>query len=597
MSVLGIPVSAVSASVPIDLRIVVDMSKPMLDEDPRALRGKALEYLIQATPDNGMAGIWSYADYIRIIAKHQTSGGLWKQVASIKSSGLVSDGTKADLAGGLKAATWDLGKENLPPAHVVVLSNGAMRTGKGPQEDAAARMALLSQWAVSLAGSHVKVHTIGIGSLSNDSADLLRQLAELSGGRHYQVKDAASLQTALLALTRSIRNAPLARIDATGRFNVAPGAQKLTFTWMDTDSSAPSPKIEQPDGQIFTRMSSVEDGRWVVASNFEIVTINSPQPGWWAVDGAQPDNLSVFGEIEIEAKGISSTVVPSDENSVRVRLSSGGEVITNLDFLALLHIRAWVVFGTDREPLPIDIEGDTFVAHFVNLANGPHTFEFEVTAPTFTRHFEMPFLVANPLLVEIRNSVEEGMVAWLQFSHPELDYSRLKVSGIVRKPPHIASIVPASRMPGGLWKIPLGNPQGIIEVAFTVAGTYLNGKGVYVKTSVHAVTVPLEEGQEVVLRYDGNGKLLATPVPQMLDFIDEPESNGNTPNYGLATADALVDTQPPVTAEPQPPSLPLLPLWFVALIAVLNLAIGGVIWWLNKPRALPFTPLEVIEPV
>ena len=273
---------------------------------------------------------------------------------------------------------------------------------------------------------------------------------------------------------------------------------------------------------------------------------------------------------------------------------SQGDQIKQTDFLGLLDVRAWVVTQSERRPLPVDRLDTEFVAFFVNLEDGAHDLEVQVVAPTFVRNVTVPFVVSNPLHVDLVQKPGEEAIAWVQFSHPQVDYATVRATGIVRKPPQITSLIPGERMPGGLWRIPLGFSGGIVEVAFSAAGNYLDGKGVFLKSKPHAVNLPLALGEKLTLCFDAQGKLISLPVekPQAVDSFrrDRPAVAEQLAGE-LATANAPGEVPiADVPSMPLEPQLPPIPIWFVALITLLNFAIGGVIWWLNKPKSLPSAP-------
>jgi hypothetical protein len=602
--VIGIPVQAAEVGSSIDLRVVVDMSEAMQIRDPDNLRSEGIEFLIRSLPDQAHAGVWSYARHTQKVAQFGPANALWKQIASIHVDSLKASGDQADLPGALRAASWDIDKKTKGTSHIVLFGNGDIRLGKTTTEDAQARQNLLSTWALGLRRARIVVHTIGFSTdgfstdgfstdvKSGDDLDLLRQLAEVSGGLHQVVADRSELQSVLLDVQRRVALQPKPQLDAAGRFQVAPGAQRLTMLWFALDSRESEPKLLAPNGVEFSRLTSLPNGRWLLAQNFEIVTLDEPQPGWWQIIGATPDRLSVFGELDIRIEGVASTVVPTDDSRVEIRLFSQGLQISDADFLDLLDIRAWVVTQGERRPLPVDRQDSEFTAFFVNLDNGAHDLEVQVVAPTFVRSVTVPFVVNNPLRVDIMQQPGEEAIAWVQFSHPEVDYASVRTTGIVRKPPQIAALIPGKRMPGGLWRIPLGFSDGIVEIAFSAAGNYLSGKGVFLKSKPHAVNLPLGTEEKLTLRFDAQGKLINLPVGKhQADAINDAEQisgDFKTANNPAGVAASKAGAMPAST--PPEPQLPLLPLWFVALIALLNFAIGGAIWWLNKPKPLPFTP-------
>ncbi|MCR9258481.1 MAG: hypothetical protein NXH95_02070 [Pseudomonadaceae bacterium] len=577
----------VASAAPVDLRLVVDVSQATHGADRSNARRTALEYFIRALPDDAYAGVWSYAQYVRQVAKLDISDGLWKQVASIHAASLQPEGGQAKLEAALLAATkLPARHDTSQAAHMVLVGSGVLRSGAGETADKQARQRILTQWLPEQRTRNRKIHTIAIGQPEHSDHVLLRQLSEFTGGVHVVAGDATGLRDALVDVLAHVEPQPLVQADEAGRFQVAPGATRLTVTWFGAPELSADPRIELPDGQTYSRNAALTGGRWLLDQSFEMLTIEDPLPGWWTLKGKVPDQLAVFGELGVKIDGIDATVVPTDESKATISLFDGDQLISLPSFLDLLQVRAWVHSGADRSPLPVERVDTQYVAHFVTLDDGFHELEVEIVAPTFKRRFLMPFTVANPMLVDILADENGQATAWFQFSHPEVDYATLKATGMVRKPPQIASLIPGQALPAGVWRIPLDQNDGIVEVSFSAAGNYLDGSGLFIKTKPHAISLPLMAGERLRLRYDAQGKMIEMPAPDL--FLAE----GLAEETDTAYAEPSTTTQTPASAAeptaavPAASELPLIPLWFVALISLLNFVLAAGIWWLNKPKPL-----------
>ncbi len=582
---------ASDTSAPIDLRMVVETSAAMGTADPQNLRGQGLELLIRGRPDASQAGLWSYSRHTTQVARYESVSALWRQVASIHAGSLRPGSSQADLPGALQAATWDFNSAGRGRVHLVLLATGGINLGGTDEKNQLARRDLLAAWGADLARQRITLHAIGFSADGAD-ADLLKQLAELSGGLYRPVSDAASLNAAVLDIQNMVMTAPQARVDEAGRFQIAPGAERFTVLWFLDDAADEAPELEQPGGARIGRLTPLPGGRWLRAQQFEVATIEAPQPGWWRVVGPTPDRVQVYGEIGVQVDGLDSPLVPSEDSSVHITLYDNGRQIRDPAFLGLLDVRAWAIVDGERMPLPIDPTDGGFEAFFVNLHDGAHQFEVDVIAPTFSRVVSKPFVVSNPLRVEIREHADGGAAAWLHFSHPEVDYATVRTAALVRKPPQIATLIPGVRMPAGIWQIPLEDREGIVEIAFSIAGNYLDGKGVYVKTKPHALQLPLAPGSDVTLRYDAQGKLLSVPErPPAVAEASVPAPDAAAVQTQAATGSAAEVTPEVTPVPPETPPAPLIPLWFVGVISLLNLALAGFVWWLFKPA-----PLELAAP-
>lgn len=594
------PMPSALAVTEIDLRIVVDTSQAMQEVDSANLRALGTELLIRNLPDEAQAGIWSYDKYTRQVAKHGPATELWKQVASIHSNAMDSSGSAANLPHALRTATWDLDETARGKIHVVLFSNGIIASGAGVGADEEARFELLNEWASSLRRNRVVVHTISFGreetaaavEAATPSADeeLLKQIAHLSGGVHAVVSDKAELLETVLDIHSLVTRAAQAQVDGAGRFQIAPGAERFTILWFARESGPLPLSLRTPQGKTLNRLSSLPAGRWLMAQDFEIVTIERPQAGWWQIEGPRPARLAVYGELDIVVRGLQNPVVPTDETTAQIEIFSKGVKVDNLDFLALLQVQAWVQSEQDRQLVPISLEGDGFQVRFVHLRDGAHELDVRVIAPTFSRRLQVPFVVANPLRVEVTASEDGSAQAWVQFAHADVDYGSLKVAARVRKPPGIASLIPAQPMPGGMWKIELLDEsttqqrgyQGIIEAAFSIGGNYLNGKVFFMKTKPQAIVLPLADGEQIGLRFNADGKRLEDPEPAIEGGDWEPLEELQAQND---IADAGLNM--PVYQPPPAPDVMKLPLWLVGILSGLSVLLAGFLGWIYRPA--PFS--------
>ncbi len=574
-----------------DLRIVVDVSAAMHQADPDNLRGAGVELLARTVlsradkPDQtAMGGVWAYSQLTQQLVKYAPMDGLWQQVATIHARNIAGQSSQADLPAGVEAATWDLQRPDRPTTHLVLFSNGRIDTGMTPLEHDNKRQLLLNAWASKLRNARVHVHTVAVagGAAEQADLDLLRQISELSGGLHKKVTSLNEMQAFLLDVVQLMQLAPQALPDSNGRFQVAPGAAAMNVIWLAAGVED-KPVLVQPDGARLDRVAPLPAGRWVLAQDFEMVTIQEPQVGWWQVEGVKPERLTVMGELEIRVDGIQTPVIPTEESHALIRLFSEGQLVDDPGFLNLLNVRVWLSDEHRKVPLPVDVIDGGYQAFFVNLGDGAYELEVEVLAPTFRRYTRVSFVAANPLQVDFKPAADGGVVAWLNFSHADVDYSTVRAAAKVRKPPHVGTIVPAQRMPAGLFEVPVQESEGVVELSFTISGNYLNKKGFFLKTRPQTLTLPLLE--ETAFSFDANGKLLRRPnFARAAEVLPEVQDNpSGLPADSPPGQEAATQSGASAPVQPQEPPLPLIPLWFVSLITLLNLAIGGLVWWFRKP--------------
>ena len=81
-----------SAEVIPDVRLIVDISRSMVDSDPEGVRSEAMRVFVEMLPHDAYAGIWTYGRYVNMLVQHAPVDGLWKQIAAIHVADLPSVG-------------------------------------------------------------------------------------------------------------------------------------------------------------------------------------------------------------------------------------------------------------------------------------------------------------------------------------------------------------------------------------------------------------------------------------------------------------------------------------------------------------------------
>ena len=570
-----------------DVRILIETSAGMHALDEAQLRGAFAEQLLQQLPIGSHAGVWSFARLTRNLAPHEPITELWRQMGTIFVNHLEAESQQVHLFDALKAVTWDRGEAERAPIEIILLSNGQLRK-RSDLDTQQARQMLMDKWAKDVAKSRIRIHTIAVNPQPDTDLTLLQQLADLNGGLHRKLTGLSDARVAVRDILRMMQVQNEYRIDRAGRFLVAPGTQQFTVVWFADDPLQQSTALIGPNGEEYVRSSPLRGkGRWRVSRGYEMVSINNPQPGWWQTQGPKPQHIAHIGELNIQVQGLTSPVIPSDESSVVIKLFSNGQVVQNSAFLDLLKVRAWRVTDGEKVPLPVERNALVYEAFFVNLPDGAHDLQVDVQAPTFAHQVVTPFIAANPLTANLRGEANGAAAIWVTFNHSSVNYETLRVAAKLRKPPQIGSIVPAEKIPGGLWRIPVEIKEGIVEMSLTIAGNYLGGEGFFVKTKSLPINLPLEPSEEQFFRFDASGEHIVDPEP-LHPTYDDPV--GMQPDEPIAVASNLAEAGSVLEAAVEPPAV-LIPWWFVLAISGLNLALAGFLWFLFKPQ-----PLALPEP-
>ena len=176
------PLIAAEQALP-DVRIVIDISGSMKDNDPNNLRGPALELLVQQLPDGAKAGVWTFGQWVNMLVKHRQIDDQWRQQAIAAIDQITTLGLYTNIPQALETATYDI--DHLKPEYqtsLIVLTDGRVELSDSSEENAKARAGILDNLLPKLADAGIAVHTVAL-SAQADNTLLQRQilLSSLTG--------------------------------------------------------------------------------------------------------------------------------------------------------------------------------------------------------------------------------------------------------------------------------------------------------------------------------------------------------------------------------------------------------------------------------
>ena len=566
----------------LDVRIVVDLSETAHSADADGFRSQLIKEVVNFLPDDANGSVWGYSGTTLRMVNHGATDRMWRQVADIHGRHLSVRGKQSNPSTALRNALFDLDSVDRAPIELIWVGSGQINLGPGG-DIGKVRDELVNEFAPTLKTQRVRIHSLTLPGANEPDRQLMQQMADSSGGLFRQASSPEDVSRYAQDLLRLVRAHGEALVDPRGRFQIGPGTERFTAMWR----LGAEAQLRAPNGEMFSRDRPLANGRWLLAQDYEMATINDPEPGWWEAQGGAV-KVGVWSELEFLVQGLTSPVVPTDETSAFIQLFSNGQKVSSPEFLDLLDVRAWLVEGGDKEPLPVEREDGGFRAYFVHLDDGAFELEVAVIGPTFAERMVFPFVAKNPMRVDIKSSGETA-TAWVSFNHPDIDYRTLKVSAKVRKPPQLGVITPGQRMPGGVWQIPLGSQEGILEVTYSISGNYLNGQGFFLKTKPAAVTLPLAAGVTETFKFDANGMRLDRLAMKQEEA--EPIAQFVAPTEVETRAEAQAQAE--IAPMPEPVAQPnlSLPLWFAGAMSGLNLFLFAFLWWFMRPKSLELPEL------
>jgi uncharacterized protein (TIGR03503 family) len=320
-----------------DVRVVIDVSGSMKQNDPHNLRAPALRLLVNLLPPDSSAGVWMFAQGVDALVPVAPADAAWRRKAVAASRAIHSRGLFTDIGAGLEAATQDW--RQAPPAGervLILLTDGMVDVSKQKDANAAARARILSHTLPELRAAQVAVHAVALSS--NADAELLRTLALGTDGSFEQTDDAAMLERLFLRLFE--RSVPRNTLPLVGnRFQVDASVEELTLLAFRRPGAAAT-RLRNPAGKEFDASSAPPTSRWHAEAGYDLVTVAQPEAGEWMLVGdSDPDNrVMVLTSLQLVAASLPDNLFAGEQLAVQARLTEGDSTISRAEFLQLVKV-------------------------------------------------------------------------------------------------------------------------------------------------------------------------------------------------------------------------------------------------------------------
>lgn len=394
-----------------DIRVLIDVSGSMKQNDPRNLRRPAMDLLVQLFPVESRAGIWTFGQYVNMLVPHDTVTAAWREQSAQKSRLVNSVALHTNIGLALEKAIYDDGQKKYSDtasfnASVILLTDGVVDIAKDPTVNEQERQRIFQTLLPRYQAAGIAIHTVALST--NADVDLLERLAIETGGIFAIAEDAEDLNRIFLrAFDQSSPSdrAPL----KDNRFLIDSSVEEFTAL-VFKQSGSDATQIQSPDGQVFSADSEDASLRWFASDAYDLITIQQPIEGEWAIDAAiDPDNrVTVVSDLILAVEPIANNLYYGDEAALKVSVLDGGEVISRDEFLDLFAVTA-SLSQANKEFWQQVLERD-------NNSAGIYTHQFDiqeldlldeyvlqviVDGKTFKREKTLNFTVRKPFKVEL----------------------------------------------------------------------------------------------------------------------------------------------------------------------------------------------------
>ena len=325
----------------VDVRIIVDISGSMKQNDPQNLRRPALRLLARLLPDGATSGVWTFGQYVNMLVPHREVNDAWRDMAIAQSDAINSVAMRTNLGAAIETASDGYFTGGvLSNTHFIVLTDGMVDISRNPSANKAEANRILDTLVPPLKQQGARFHAVALSAEAD--TEFLRKLASESNGSFHVAENADDLSRAFLDAFNAAVPQEQTPIDDDG-FMVDAGVSEYTalIFWGDNETSGNRTlALKAPGLDAATLQQHPDNIRWAREPGYDLITVTDPVAGRWSLDGqlGEGSRVSVVSDLRMIVSPIPGTFTVDEPLAIRVGLFDGDEPITNADFLSVLNV-------------------------------------------------------------------------------------------------------------------------------------------------------------------------------------------------------------------------------------------------------------------
>ena len=594
----GAPSVADEPSTTADVRLLVDVSGSMSQSDPQNLRAEGLTLLTRMLPADTRAGLWSFAGSVNEVVPAASVDANWRQRALESLQKLRSNGQFTDIGAALARA--GRAPKNAAQGHIILLTDGKVDIHRDPERNTRERDSIITELIPNLVTRGFVVHTI---ALSGDAdADLLQRIASASAGEHRMVTNRDQLVSVFVDILDQA--VPPQRLPLSGDgFNVDPQVAELTVLMYHPVQAATKPHLLDPKLERVSEQSHAAGVRWVSRPHYDLVTIPEPQSGrWQLLDGGSETRVSILTDLSLQVQPLAPTLLPGEPITLDFSLRERGQLVIDNPLLEQLRARVSIAAyshdGSLAEPrsqnvalIPADERGHFLVRAVTPETPGRFQLNLRVDGATFSRQYQRNLAVEPAFKVQLTKSRQvQGSGETVNYqitvtAAPSLNADNTELVAHIKDSTGASAMQPLARLPDGGWGLtitPENRARYVVELQ--AKGTDHNARAFSQALPPQYFSYPAEgDPQEIV-----EDETLQALEQALLDERAALARERNDPlpkpqqPLGKVASSAQSSFIKSADVPPQPEEEGGTRWWLVALIALFNVALLALVYWLYR---------------
>lgn len=421
----------------IDVRLLIDISGSMKNNDPKKLRIPALQLVANLMPKGAKSGVWTFGRYVNMIVPLAKVDAQWQNKATQSAKKINSAGMFTNIGDALLKASYGWNKVNVNEKRsLILLTDGMVDISKDQSVNEKERDKIITEILPKLVKSKVSVHTIAL-SKNTDHA-LLKEISTQTDGYYQSVDSADELQKVFLKLfemSAARDNLPI----TDNQFNVDTSIDEMTLLVFKTSKQNETALITPDKSRLAQSSSGI---RWFSSDKYDLITIQSPQAGTWQIDAeVDPDNrVMIISKLGLSISPIPNNLLAGEAINYQMSLIEDNKLITKNDFLNLVDAKLIQKKQGKTSRLAMFYDNVSFQfkqSFFTDDIHGVLNLSLSVKSPTFERVRNHTInIYGSPLIHEIKLSEQNEQPHQLIFKVREdiVQADSLKVTATVTYP-------------------------------------------------------------------------------------------------------------------------------------------------------------------
>lgn len=546
------------AQLPADVRVVIDVSGSMKQNDPNNLRQPALELLVKLLPEGSKAGVWTFGRYVNMLVPHREVNDAWSRTANDKAADINSTGLYTNIGEALEKAAYDLDRGN--PGYrtsLILLTDGMVDISREPEENQAEWRRIVDEVLPKFKQAGYTIHTIALSD--NADSELLTKLALSTDGTASIAQSAEELMKIFLAAFDTA--APAEQLPLTNNtFAVDSSVEEFTaLIFRKADGTNADTQLIGPEQKVYRFSQESPYVNWYRSDRYDLITVSKPIEGEWQINAdVDPDSrVTIVSNLNLVVKPIKNNLFINESATLSLLLREDGNTITRADFLDLLDISYRIERRDDGKQwqgslsdgvAPNDGIYQTTLDMFDT--EGYYDLSVVVDGKSFKREFSHTVSVRQPFGVSVEKKIEGASTHHLitvSSYGQNIDVQQTNVVARVKDPRGRSSIKPLELTDVDNWLLELvPDVEGEYDIALRVDA--VDKQGGKFEFSPEPLLIHYPDSDDP---FANREPVIEVPQVQVPDIVLEPEEEEEQQEQPVA-----VEEEPPPPAVVDAPELP-----------------------------------------